>query len=285
MLLATDYNLVLTNATGCLEVATTIYPYTSWRIPWFHSAFENSAATAAGVETMYRVLVKQGKTDKDIRFIALGGDGGTYDIGLQSLSGALERGHRFLYLCYDNGAYMNTGIQRSSSTPLGAHTTTSPAGAVIQGKQQYPKNLTKIVVAHGVPYVAQVSPHNARDLTDKVKRALDADGPSFINAHAPCPRGWRSAMEDSIELCRVAADTCVWPLYEVTDGKYKINYKPKQKKPVEEWLRPQGRFAHLFRPDNAHIIERFQAFVDQQWEELLWLAGRESESEAPSKEK
>ena len=187
ILRTSDAPVVLANATGCLEVASTIFPYTAWRAPWMHSAFENAAATASGIETMYRALRKKGKINKKINFVAFGGDGGTYDIGFQSLSGALERGHRFLYVCYDNGAYMNTGVQRSSSTPFGAATTTSPAGLVIQGKLQKRKDLTKIVVAHNIPYVAQASPHNWLDLTKKAEKAFAVDGPSFLNVVSPCP--------------------------------------------------------------------------------------------------
>jgi len=194
ILLAAGRNVVVSSATGCLEVATTIYPYTSWRVPFIHSAFENSAATACGVEAMYQSLKRKGKlpVDEEIKFIAFGGDGGTYDIGLQSLSGGLERGHDFLYVCYDNGAYMNTGIQRSSSTPLGADTTTSPAGKVIPGKQQYRKDLTDVVEAHHIPYLAQASPHNWKDLNHKVEKALSIRGPKFLNVIAPCHRGWRN---------------------------------------------------------------------------------------------
>ncbi|MGA1871028.1 MAG: thiamine pyrophosphate-dependent enzyme [bacterium] len=271
LLAGSDYKMVLSQCTGCLEVATTIYPYTAWRVPWFHSAFENSAATIAGIETMYQSLKKQGKIpqDKTIKFIALGGDGGTYDIGLQALSGALERGHDFLYICYDNGAYMNTGIQRSSSTPMGAHTTTSPAGSVIPGKKQYRKDLTAIVMAHNPAYVAQASPSNYRDLMTKVQTALSIEGPKFMNIIAPCHRGWRSKMDSAIELARLAVDTCFWPLYEVRDGKITINYRPKEKKPLVDWLKLQGRFKHLFKPENASILEMLQKGVDREWEYLL----------------
>jgi pyruvate ferredoxin oxidoreductase beta subunit len=161
ILLAADYPVLAANSTGCLEVGTSIYPFTSWRVPWFHSAFENAAATITGMEAMYQSLKKQGKipADKVLKFVAFSGDGGTYDIGLQSLSGAIERGHDFLYVCYDNGAYMNTGIQRSSSTPLGAATTTSPKGSVIPGKQQWRKDLTAIIAAHDRPELPECHLH------------------------------------------------------------------------------------------------------------------------------
>src|SRR5512135_3107838 len=215
MLLAIDEPVVIANATGCLEVATTIYPYSAWKTPWIHSAFENAAASISGVEAMYQSLKKQGKipADQKIKFLAFGGDGGTYDIGLQSLSGALERGHKMLYVCYDNGAYMNTGFQRSGATPTGAWTTTSPVGSESPGKLQQRKILTELMIAHGIPYVAQASPHDPRDLVRKAAKALSIDGPTFLNVLAPCPRGWRSDGAESIELAREAVNTCYWPLF------------------------------------------------------------------------
>lgn len=269
VLLAADYPVVISFATGCMEVVTTIYPYTAWRVPFIHCAFENSAATMSGIETAYRSLKKQGKIKDEIRFIAFGGDGGTYDIGLQSLSGAMERGHRMLYICYDNEAYMNTGIQRSGSTPFATQTSTTPVGSVSIGKPQFQKDLTSIMIAHNIPYVAQASVWNWRDLITKVKKALSVDGPSFINVLSSCHRGWRIKVEDSIEILRIASDTCFWPLYEVENGKWTLNYKPKEKKPITEWLKPQGRFSHLFKPENQHIIEQIQKEVDKRWESLL----------------
>jgi pyruvate ferredoxin oxidoreductase beta subunit len=274
VLMAIDEPVVVANATGCLEVGTSIFPYTSWRIPWIHSAFENAAATIAGVEAMYQSLKRQGKlpVDREIRFLAFGGDGGTYDIGLQALSGAMERGHRMIYVCYDNGAYMNTGIQRSSSTPMGASTTTSPSGKVIPGKQQKRKDLTAIMVAHNIPYVAQASPANWRDLVTKVRKAAAVDGPAFLNIISTCHRGWRSKPDESIENLRLAVDTCFWPLFAVVDGKYTITYEPKEKRPVAEWLKLQGRFKHLFRPENQALLDRIQKDIDDNWEHLKSLA-------------
>ncbi len=274
ILMAIDEPVVLANATGCLEVSTTIYPYTAWRVPWIHNAFENAAATIAGAEAAYRSLVRQGKLEeRDIKFIAFGGDGGTYDIGLQSLSGALERGHKMMYVCYDNEAYMNTGIQRSGATPLGANTTTSPAGKVIPGKTEFHKDLTAIAAAHNIPYVAQASPHKWRDLMQKARKGAAADGPAFLNVLASCNRGWRHGTSTAIEISRLATETCFWPLFEVENGEWKLNYKPKEKLPVEEWLKTQGRFSHLFRPGNRHIIDKLQAEVDRRWERLLRLCG------------
>ena len=276
ILRSTESSVVATSATGCLEVGTTIYPYTAWRIPWIHSAFENAAATISGIETAYRAKQKRGKipADKDIKFVAFGGDGGTYDIGLQALSGALERRHNFLYVCYDNGAYMNTGIQRSSATPFGSNTTTSPAGEVIQGKQEWRKDLTRIVVAHNVPFAAQGSPNNWSDLSKKAEKALKVKGPTFLNVMSPCPLGWYTKSEDSIKLAKLSVDTCYWPLYEVEEGVLRVTYKPKEKKPLAEWLKPQGRFKHLFKPENQPVPEAFQARVDKEWQRLLDLDGK-----------
>jgi len=274
VLLAIDEPVIVATATGCLEVSTTIYPYTAWRIPWIHNAFENAASTLSGIETMYRSLVKQGKTkERDIKFVAFAGDGGTYDIGIQALSGVLERGHRLLYICYDNQAYMNTGIQRSSATPYGAWTTTSPAGKVIPGKPQHRKDLTAIVAAHDIPYVAQASPHRWRDLMQKVRKGVAAAGPAFINVLSSCNRGWRHPTETTIEMSRLAVDTCFWPLYEVEKGEWKLNYRPKEKLPIEEFLKPQGRFRHLFKEENKYVIEELQAEVDRRWEALLKRTG------------
>lgn len=270
-LLAAGKDTVVGCATGCMEVVTTIYPYTAWRVPFIHNAFENSAATISGVEAAYNALRRRGRipADKRINFIAMGGDGGTYDIGLQSLSGAMERGHRMLYICYDNHAYMNTGIQRSGATPKGAATSTAPAGKVHLGKEQHRKDLTAIMLAHNIPYLAQASPYNARDLMAKVQRALETDGPTFLNVLAPCHRGWRIKVEESMEMARLAVETCFFPLFEVDHGVWKINYKPKEKRPLVDWLKPQGRFAHLFRPGADAIIADLQAEVDRKWAELL----------------
>ena len=273
VLMGTSDPVVVAAATGCLEVSTTIYPYTSWTGSYIHTAFENAAATLSGVETAFRSLKKQGKIEDNIEFIAFGGDGGTYDIGLQSLSGAMERGHKMLYVCYDNGAYMNTGFQRSGATPVGAWTTTSPVGKAHPGKEQNRKDLTAIMIAHGLKYVAQASPHDPRDLVRKAARALATDGPTFLNILSPCPRGWRSDGQESISLAREATNTCYWPLYEVIDGEYHLTYKPKEKLPLRPWLRKQGRFAHLFKPGNEQLLESVQAWVDHEWEKLLHKCG------------
>ncbi len=265
---------VVSNATGCMEVSTFIYPYTAWTDSFIHTAFENSASTLSGVEAAYNVLKKKGKIpqDKDIKFIAFGGDGGTYDIGLQSLSGAMERGHDMVYVCYDNGAYMNTGIQRSSATPKFADTTTTPAGKVVPGKMQSRKDLTKILEAHHLPYVAQtIATANFKDLYEKSEKAIYTKGACFLNVLAPCPRGWGYNTEDLMQINKLAVETCYWPLYEVINGKYVINYKPAKKLPIEEFLRPQKRFKHMFKVGNEWMIKEFQKEVDARWEELLKL--------------
>ena len=261
---------VIASATSCLEVSTFLYPYTAWEDSFIHSAFENVGATLSGVEAAYEVLKKKGKIDDNYKFIAFGGDGGTYDIGFQSLSGAMERGHDMVYVCYDNEAYMNTGIQRSSSTPKYADATTSPAGTVIPGKQQNKKNLTEIMVAHNIPYVAQTTfMGNFSDLHQKSKKAIYTPGAAFMNVLAPCPRGWRYATENLAEICKLAVDSCVWPMYEVIEGEYHLTYEPKKKIAIEEYLRPQGRFAHLFKAGNEWMIEDLQKEVDRSWARLL----------------
>jgi len=262
--------IVTSCATGCLEVATTIYPFTAWKVPFIHNAFENSAATMSGVETAYRALKKKGKIKKDIKFVAFGGDGGTYDIGLQSLSGALERGHDFVYVCYDNGGYMNTGTQRSGATPPGASTTTAPAGKESYGKPQQRKDLTAIAAAHKIPFVAQASISHWNDLVTKSQKAFEVKGPAFLNVLALCHRGWRYPQQDALSVSKLAVDTCYRPLYEIVDGKeLKINYKPKEKKPISEWLKTQGRFKHLFKPGSEEVLDIIQKNIDSDWEYLL----------------
>lgn len=271
LLAAGDDPIVAACATGCLEVSTTIYPYTSWKVPFIHNAFENSAATISGVESAFKALKRAGKipADKKVRFVAFGGDGGTYDIGLQSLSGAMERGHDMVYVCYDNGAYMNTGIQRSSATPMGAWATTAQVGPAQAGKVQRRKDLTAIIAAHNVPYVAQASISHWKDLTAKAEKAFATPGPAFLNVFAPCPRGWRIPYNQTVEIAKLAVQTGFWPLYEVEDGVWRQTVKVHNRKPIEEFLKPQGRFKHLFAPENAELLAAIQADVDRQWERLL----------------
>lgn len=266
---------VITNATSCLEVSSFLYPYTAWNDSYIHSAFENAGATTGGVEAAYRVLKKKNKIDDTFKFIAFGGDGGTYDIGLQSLSGAMERNHDMVYVCYDNEAYMNTGIQRSSSTPMFADATTSPVGSVVPGKLEKKKDLTDIIVAHNIPYVAQTTfMGNFKDLHEKAHKAIYTEGAAFLNVLSPCPRGWRYEAKDLAKICQLAVDSCVWPLYEVEYGEWKLNYEPKKKLPVETYLKEQGRFSHMFKKGNEWMIEEVQKFIDTKWDRLLKRCGK-----------
>jgi len=269
--------VIATNSTGCMEVVSTIYPYTSWKIPWIHTAFENVAANAAGIETALKVMKKKGQLKYDhVDVVAFGGDGGTFDIGIQALSGAVERGHDFLYVLYDNEAYMNTGIQRSSGTPMGAWTTTSPAGKVIPGKSERKKPIADIMVAHEMPYVATASITYWKDLVVKARKGMEVNGPAFLHVFAPCPRGWRSETAKSVEIARLAVLTCVFPLWEAEYGEYKLSSaskaiarNPERKLPVEVYLKTQGRFRHLFKPENKHVLEAIQKEVDRRWQKLL----------------
>lgn len=252
-------NTVAISATGCLEVMTTPYPETAWEIPWIHVAFENAAAVASGVE---RALKAQGK--EDVNIVAFGGDGGTTDIGMQALSGAMERGHNLTYICYDNEAYMNTGIQRSSSTPFGASTTTSPAGKQSFGEDKPKKNMAFIMAAHGVPYVATASIAYPEDFMKKVKKAAEADGPAYIHLNQPCTTGWGFKPENTIQLGRLAVESGAWGLFEIENGEFKVTYRPQNRKPVKEYLSAQKRFRHL----TDDQINQIQEFVDAQCEEL-----------------
>ena len=269
---ATD-PVVVANATGCLEVTSTLYPYTAWQTPYIHNAFENAAATMSGVERAYKIFREKGKTDKKIKFVAFGGDGGTYDIGLQSLSGALERGHNFLYVVYDNGGYMNTGNQRSSATPYGASTETTPAGKNSFGKVEMRKSLMEIVNAHHIKYAAQATVGNLPDLKRKAKKALKTEGPTFLSVMQPCTNNWKFPTSMYVHYAKLATETNFWPLYEIEDGKYVINYSPKERKPIEEFLKGQGRFKHLFTPENKHVIEKMQKIVDSEFKRLQKLVG------------
>ena len=280
---------MVTAATGCLEVATTIFPYTAWNLPWIHSAFENAAATASGMEAAWRAMRRKGKGPlakyETLDIVAFAGDGGTYDIGLQALSGALERGHDFTYVLLDNEAYMNTGIQRSGGTPYAAATTTSPAGRVIPGKREWKKPIDEIVVAHGIPYVATLSAAWPMDVMRKARSAFEAEGPAFLHAIVPCARGWRYPPEKTIGVSRLAVQTCFFPLWEcrLEGGRpvYKLSAasaaiarRPQAKKSVDEYLKIQGRFRHLFRPERRDdLIDSIQVWVDQRWQLLLEKAG------------
>jgi len=260
---------ILVNATGCLEVASTIYPDTAWKVPWVHTLFENAAAVASGIEAS---LLKEGKADA-VDIVAFGGDGGTFDIGIQALSGALERKHDFTYICYDNEAYMNTGIQRSGATPYGASTTTTPAGSKIPGKMDAKKDLIGVCVAHGVDYAATACVAYWNDYITKVRRAAAVKGPAVIHVLAPCPLGWRFETNQTIKLAKLAVQTRYFPLYEVERGKYKLSMKIPKPVPLEEFLKPQGRFRHLFASEFAQNLEELKRQVDSNWNRVAQLCG------------
>ncbi len=265
---ATEEQVIVSNATGCLEVTTTIYPATAWKVPYIHSVFGNAAATAAGIDAAQKALEKSGKIKKKAKIIAFGGDGGTYDIGLQALSGALERGHDFLYVCYDNEGYMNTGGQRSGATPFGANTETAPAGSDSFGKTQQRKDFMEIVKAHGIKYLAQANVAYLPDLKRKAQKALNTPGPSFLLVLQPCTQLWKFPTSEYVAVGKLATETNFWPLYEIEDGKYTINNAPKSPKPIEEFLKTQGRFKHLFKDKNAEVIAKIQAEVNENFEKL-----------------
>ncbi len=261
--------MIAVSATGCMEVCTSTFPTSSWRVPWIHSAFENAAAVASGVESAYKALMRKGRIPKRrVPVVAFAGDGGTADIGMQALSGALERWHDFVYVCLDNEAYMNTGIQRSSSTPFGAMTTTSPPGKLSKGQYTWKKNMPAIAAAHGIPYVATAVPAYHVDLMNKVKKAITVEGPAYLHIYAPCPTGWRMKPELAIESSRLAVQSRVFPVYEVIDGKYVLNRKVNKPKPLIEYFKSQGRFRHL---DEATIAE-IEVRVNEEYEKVVRLA-------------
>ena len=250
-------NSVVCAATGCMEIISSIFPTNNWRIPWIHTLFENAAAVASGVEAAYKIMARKGKIPSDdINVVAMGGDGGTFDIGLQALSGALERGHKFLYVCFDNEAYMNTGVQRSSATPFGASTSTSPAGKKGRGQHAWKKNMPAIAAAHNIPYVATACISYPFDLMEKVKKALSFNGPSYIQVFSACPTGWKCASEDSIKIGRLAVESGAYPIYEIENGQYKITVPIAELRPLKEYLEPQRRFRHLKEEDIRIIEER-----------------------------
>ena len=267
-------NVIVVSATGCMEIISSPYPQSAWRVPWLHVAFENAAAVASGIEAAHKAMIRKGRLEDDqIIFLAIAGDGGTADIGIQALSGALERGHDFVYVCLDNEAYMNTGIQRSSSTPYGAGTTTSPPGKKSIGQKTWKKNMPAIAAAHNIPYVATASPAYYVDLMNKTKKASLVKGPAYLHIFSPCPTGWRCAVEDSVQTARLVVQTKIFPLYEVIDGKWRLSRKIKKPKPVTEYFKLQRRFSHLTEEDIALIQER----VDKEFDRLLELCGVEQE--------
>ncbi len=262
---AMGQNVIVVNATGCIEIIASQFPFTSWQVPWIHTLFENTAAVASGIEAGLKAMIRKGRiTDQETKIVAIAGDGGTADIGLQALSGAMERGHDFLYLCFDNEAYMNTGIQRSSATPFGASTTTSPAGKVSIGQVTWKKDMPAIAAAHNIPYVATACPSYPFDLMDKVKKGLAVKGPAYIHILSVCPTGWRCPADLSIRLGRLAVKTGIFPLYEVENGRYKMSLDFPKLLPVTDYMNLQGRFRHL-KPD---VIAQIQQTVSRKYEEL-----------------
>jgi len=263
---------IIVEATGCVEVTTTVYPQTAWKHPWLHIAFENAAAGASGVEAAIKALKRKGviPEDKKIKVVAIGGDGGTFDIGLQALSGMLERRHNVLYIVYDNEAYMNTGIQRSGATPYKAWTTTTPVGKVWRGEWRPKKDIMGIVLAHRVPYAATVNPAYITDLYMKVRKAVETDGPTFIHAFSPCTPGWRIDPALTVTIARLAVQTGVWINYEVENGEFRVTTPVPKRKPVREYLKLQGRFRHLTDEE----IEEIQRMVDEEVERINKLVGK-----------
>ncbi len=263
---AMGQNVIVVNATGCMEIVASQLPYTSWRVPWIHTLFENTAAVASGIEAGLKVMMRKGRlAPQEINVVAIAGDGGTADIGLQALSGAMERGHDFLYLCFDNEAYMNTGIQRSSATPFGASTTTSPAGKVSIGQFSWKKDMPAIAAAHNIPYVATACPSYPFDLIEKVKKGLKVKGPAYVHILSVCPTGWRCATELTIKIGRLAVETGIFPLYEVENGRYKMSLKPDKLRPVNEYMKLQRRFRHLSEETIKQIGQR----VGEEYGKLL----------------
>ena len=252
-------NVIIANATGCMEIVSTPLPTTSWEVPWIHTLFENTAAVASGIEAGIKVLSRKGKYTRKTKVVAMGGDGGTADIGFQALSGALERGHNFIYVCFDNEAYMNTGIQRSSATPFGASTTTSPAGKHSIGQTTWKKNMPAIAAAHDIPYVATACHSYPFDLMTKITKAMAVEGPSYIHVLSVCPTGWRLAPELTIRAGRLAVQTGIFPLYEIEKGEYTLNFDFPQLRPIEDYFKLQGRFRHLSKETIAQIQERVTA--------------------------
>ena len=258
-------NIIVANATGCIEIVASQVPYTSWQVPWIHTLFENTAAVAAGIEAGLKAMIRKGQIpDQETNVVAIAGDGGTLDIGLQALSGAMERGHNFLYLCFDNEAYMNTGIQRSSATPFGAATTTSPAGKASLGQFSWKKDMPAIAAAHNIPYVATACPSYPFDLMEKVEKGLKTKGPAYVHIFSVCPTGWRCPGDLTIRIGRLAVETGVFPLYEVESGQYKLSYDPPRLRPIVDYMKLQGRFRHL----SPEIIEEIQQRVTAEYAKL-----------------
>jgi len=270
---AAGEDTIVAQATGCMEVVSSPFPESSWGVSWIHDVFANAAGVGSGIEAAYRSFSEQGREEftdhEDTNFIVVGGDGATFDIGIRSLSGMLDRGHDVLYVCYDNEAYMNTGIQRSSATPMGASTTTSPPGLESQGDDTTKKDMPSIVAAHGSPYVATASIGYPRDFQEKVERGLEIEGPTYVQVATPCTLGWEYEPKDTITVAQLAVETGLYPLFELVDGELEDVREISDRRPVREYLETQGRFSHLFEDEEGDaVIEQLQDFVDEQAEDL-----------------
>jgi pyruvate ferredoxin oxidoreductase beta subunit len=267
-------NTIVASATGCMEIISSPFPETAWNLPWMHVAFENSSTVASGIESGYKALMRKGRVPKrKINFVAYGGDGATADIGLQWLSGAMERGHNMIYVCYDNEAYMNTGIQRSSSTPFGASTTTSPAGSVSGGQATWKKSVTAIMDAHNIPYIATINPSYPFDLVEKVRKAAAIDGPAYLHAYSCCPTGWRMRSDLAVQIGRLAVETGVFPMYEIENGKVRMTQPVEKFRPIRDYLKLQGRFRHLKDP----VIDEIEARLHKEYRALEARQARDHE--------
>jgi pyruvate ferredoxin oxidoreductase beta subunit len=274
VLRGTRYPIVVANAPGCLEKASTAFPFTSWKVNWLFGTGGNVASTITGIETMYRSILKKGKyaSDEKLKFLAIAGDGTTYDNGFGALSGAIERGHDFVYLCYDNQVNASTGGQRTSATMIGSATSTTPVGSILPGKMQFRKDITRVIASQKIPYAAQSAPWNWQDLNKKSSEAFEVQGPAFLNVLSPCPTVWDIAPHGSVEITKLATDTCIWPLYEIKHGhQVVINYKPEKKRSVMDWMESQGRFSHLLLLENRWIVDKIQEKVNRDWEWLLLM--------------
>ena len=263
---------IISMATGCMEIISSPLPESSWEVPWIHTLFENASAVASGIESGLKAMKRKHGYTKDVKVVAMGGDGSTADIGLQSLSGAMERGHDFIYICYDNEAYMNTGIQRSSETPFGASTTTAPYGKKSIGQHTQKKNMAAIAAAHEIPYVATTTSSYPFDIIAKIEKAKKIKGPSYIHILSVCPTGWRSPSNQTITMGRLAVETGIFPVYEIENGKYTLNFDYPKLRPVEDYLKLQGRFRHLTKENIAEIQEH----VLMEYDRIKQLAGKKS---------
>jgi len=252
---AAGKNTIISNATSCSEIVSSQYPHTAWGVPYIHVAFECAAAVASGIEAACKRL------GREANVIAIAGDGGTADIGLQALSGMVDRGDNVLYICYDNECYDNTGIQRSSETPYGAWTTTTPAGKKSSGNKTFKKPIAEMMAVQGAVYVATASIGYPRDIEAKVKKALNIKGPKFIHIHAPCPLAWRFESARTPELAKLAVETGMWVLYEIENGKLTITNRPEKFRPVKDYIKAQGRFKHVTEKEIAKMQKR----VDDDW--------------------